>query len=60
MNNRGYISFARRQALMDIAQWILNDCGHNDTWIISQDYITSTTLVRMCKEITRQNRELGI
>jgi hypothetical protein len=60
MNNKGYISFARRQALIDISQWILNDCGHNDTWIIGQEYITSTTLVRMCKEITQQNKELNI
>ena len=60
MNNQGYISFARRQALIDISQWILNDCGHNDTHIIGSRYITSTTLVRLSKEITKQNRELGL
>ena len=45
MNNQGYISFARRQALIDITQWILDDCGHNDTHIIGSNYITSSTLV---------------
>ena len=60
MNNQGYISFARRQALIDISQWIQDDCGHSVTWIIGEDYITSTTLVRMSTVITRQNRELGI
>tara|TARA_R100001510_G_C7641718_1_gene199321 strand:- start:810 stop:992 length:183 start_codon:yes stop_codon:yes gene_type:complete len=60
MNNKGNISFARRQALIDISKWILSDCGHNDTWLIGQDYITSTTLVRLSKEITIQNKELDI
>jgi len=60
MNNQGYISFARRQALIDISQWIQDDCGHKDYWLIGCDYITSTTLARMSTVITRQNRELGI
>ena len=60
MNNQGYISFARRQALIDISQWIQDDCGHKDTHIIGSRYITSTTLARMSTVITRQNRELGI
>ena len=60
MNNQGYISFARKQALIDISQWIQDDCGHNDTHIIGSNYITSSTLVDQGKIITVQNRELGI
>ena len=60
MNNKGYISFARRQALKDITQWIQDDCGHKDYWLIGEHYVTSSTLVDQCKIITKQNRELGI
>jgi hypothetical protein len=61
MNNRGYVSYARLQALKDITNWIIDDCGHQDSWLIGCNYITASYMRGdLCREITRLNRELGI
>ena len=61
MNNRGFISYAKTQALKDISKWIFEDCGHTDSYLIGYYYLTPGIMLRdFGKEITKLNKELGI